>query len=212
LARIRAARARIRPARRFSRLAAALSSGVNASVVAACVLLPTWPPDRPEPAGRPVTILSETELERLDAESEAKHTAETVADDARFAAPPPEPAVELAAATAAPPPPSAPPPVPLGPPTTSYWATVRMAIAGRLRYPAEARRQGLEGTVDLRLQLDGTGRLRSANAVSATAPVFADAALRAVRKAAPFGRPPDGDVPALDALLPIRFELLDRAL
>jgi TonB family protein len=90
----------------------------------------------------------------------------------------------------------------------SYWADVRRAIAGHLRYPEAARRGGVEGCITFRLCLDADGALLEAQALTVNAdPSLRAAALRAIRRAAPFASPGTNATSALTADLPIRFEL-----
>ena len=125
----------------------------------------------------------------------------------------PEPAPEL-------PPPEVEPPAPEPPPLAAEaaatadpeaWTEVRRGIMESLRYPAQARRSGMAGVVLLRLRLDETGRIVSAE-IQPPAPAqpLCAAVLAAVRRAGPFpavgaairaGQTPDR------AELAIRFQL-----
>lgn len=142
--------------------------------------------------------------------------------------PPPPPPPEPAALPAVPPPPPPaeevkppePPPVAEPPPVRvesqppgrpDAWLQVRTNIIAALRYPAQARRSGLAGTVHLSLQADEAGQITSMDILRPDPPEALGEAVRAaVRRAGPF---PDlgeairhGQTPAT-AELPIRFEL-----
>lgn len=96
----------------------------------------------------------------------------------------------------------------------AYWRAVRAAVARHVRYPEAAQRTGVEGLVTIRLTLDPAGRVLDARPVEIAAPeLLARAALDAIRRAAPFPAyaqplPPGA---RLSVLLPIRFQLEDRA-
>ena len=132
-----------------------------------------------------------------------------------------------------PPPPSEPPPaearpaepVPLPEPVSApaleiftaapgepaAWSEVRTNVIQALRYPARARRQGIEGVATLALQADGDGCILHAEIrPPAPHPAFAAAALAAARGLGPFpalgAAIRAGAVPAA-AEIPVRFEL-----
>jgi protein TonB len=94
---------------------------------------------------------------------------------------------------------------------SNYWTSVRAAIAGELTYPPVARRRGLEGMAAFRITLDGQGRLLDARPVQTTGAVFENAALAAIRRAAPFAPPPGSPSATWSAAIPIRFRLLGEA-
>lgn len=87
-----------------------------------------------------------------------------------------------------------------------FWQAVRSAVARNISYPPAAKRQGIEGMAVLRLTVDLDGRLLEAVPVESSADVFAEAALRAVRRAAPFPTLTN-DITALSVVLPVRFRL-----
>ena len=97
----------------------------------------------------------------------------------------------------------------------AYWRAVRAAVARRVRYPEAAQRTGVEGLVTIRLMLNTAGQVLDAQPVDASAsPLLVRAALDAIRRAAPFPAylqplPPGAK---LSVLLPIRFQLEDRAI
>ncbi len=90
----------------------------------------------------------------------------------------------------------------------SYWSIVRSMIAHRLRYPNQARPDHLEGRVVLRLCLQSDGRLIAVDIAESSAPeLLAEAALKAVLRAAPFpAATNDFAGGELTALLPVRFD------
>jgi protein TonB len=91
-----------------------------------------------------------------------------------------------------------------------YVNSIRAAVAHQLRYPAGALRRGVEGRVVLRLTLTASGHLvQAAPSEPAADSALTNAALAAVRRAAPFPpwrgtRNPNA---RLSLLLPIRFTL-----
>jgi TonB family protein len=87
-----------------------------------------------------------------------------------------------------------------------FWSGVRTAVARRIEYPPDARRQGIEGTAVLRLTVTADGRLTEVVSLEFSAEVFAEAALHAVRRAAPFPATTNGAT-TLSAVLPVRFRL-----
>lgn len=176
----------------------------------------TWLPDVALVAQPPATP-PPPPVQELPSPPESEPLLETVApiEVAPEEAPPetvPEPAPEL-------PPPKVEPPA-LAAETADAadpeaWTEVRRGIVESLRYPAQARRSGMAGVVLLRLRLDETGRIVSAE-IQPPAPAqpLCAAVLAAVRRAGPFpavgeairaGRTPDR------AELAIRFQLDDPA-
>lgn len=89
-----------------------------------------------------------------------------------------------------------------------YMNNLRKRVAAHRRYPYQARRAGIEGTVCLKLRLDAAGRL-AALTPTCGAPTRAllEAALDAVRAAAPFGPLPSALGAELAAELPVVFRL-----
>ncbi|MBI4013587.1 MAG: energy transducer TonB [Candidatus Rokubacteria bacterium] len=89
-----------------------------------------------------------------------------------------------------------------------YVRALRRRIQERLVYPWLAVRQGIQGTVELEVQLDAAGRLGDVAVVGRPgAGVLREAAVRAVRDATPFPFPPGLVARALTIRLPIVFEL-----
>ncbi len=77
----------------------------------------------------------------------------------------------------------------------AYLAGVRARIEAAKRYPRWARRRGIQGEVDLRFRLGPDGRLLGAEVKrSSGAKVLDQAAVEAVRRAAPFPPAPPGVV------------------
>jgi TonB family protein len=89
-----------------------------------------------------------------------------------------------------------------------YVRALRRRIQERLVYPWLAVRQGIQGAVELEVQLDAAGRLGDVAVVGRPgAGVLREAAVRAVRDATPFPFPPGLVARALTIRLPIVFEL-----
>ncbi len=77
--------------------------------------------------------------------------------------------------------------------TNDYFDMVRMKIESRKQYPADARARGLEGRVNVRFVITMDGQVSSLEIVKSAKRTSLDqAALEAVKKAAPFPRPPSG--------------------
>jgi protein TonB len=85
---------------------------------------------------------------------------------------------------------------------------LRTRIAARLVYPTEAERMGAEGTVIVRVRVNGTGVLIHA-AVMGECPheVLCEDALRTVRAASPFPSPPSALGALIDVSLPVSYRL-----
>ena len=90
-----------------------------------------------------------------------------------------------------------------------YGRAVYSRIAASVQYPERAARENRQGTVMLRLVVGTDGRLSDVSSVDGAAdPVLRDAAIAAVRRAAPFAPPPrqvvggDGTV---SFRIPVRF-------
>jgi TonB family protein len=92
----------------------------------------------------------------------------------------------------------------------AYVRALRRRIEERLAYPALAVRRGVQGTVELELQLDPGGRLTAVVEVGRDGGLLREAAIRAVRSATPFPFPPGLAARALTIRLPIVFELQQR--
>lgn len=96
-----------------------------------------------------------------------------------------------------------------------YWEDVRRRVAAEIRYPVEARRRGISGDVTLCVAVNARGMLIEARPVAqdGLAPELSGAALAAARRAAPFPPPSfaaGAGTNMVVALLPIRFELVER--
>ncbi|WP_331371917.1 energy transducer TonB family protein [Sinorhizobium chiapasense] len=75
----------------------------------------------------------------------------------------------------------------------NYKGKVRRKLSRTRRYPAEAKRQGLRGVAHVRFTVTSNGGLASVSlAKSAGSPILDEAALDAVRRAAPFPAIPAG--------------------
>lgn len=133
--------------------------------------------------------------------------------------PPPPPAPEPEPAPT-PPPPPAPKPAPKAPPPppgptaaqrkaalARYLSQVRRAVIAKKRYPRAARRLGLEGVIRVRVRIEADGHLSSARVVGDVDGPLAQAALKAVRDAAPFPGIPKLAGHAVSVDIPIRFRL-----
>jgi TonB family protein len=84
---------------------------------------------------------------------------------------------------------------------------LRRRIRERLAYPWQAARARLGGTVEVEVELDGTGRLARADVVGGQAAgILRDAALRAVRAATPVPWPEPLAGRRLVVRLPVVFE------
>ena len=68
--------------------------------------------------------------------------------------------------------------------------TVQPTVLRHFEYPSDAQRNGVEGTVIVRLTIDAAGRLESSKVVSCPDPILCAAALISADHAAPFPRPP----------------------
>jgi protein TonB len=89
-----------------------------------------------------------------------------------------------------------------------YVRELRRRVRERLVYPWLAVRRGVTGTVEVHMELDASGGLVALSAVGGAAPrILREAALDAVRDAAPFPRPPGLTPRALTIRLPVVFEL-----
>ncbi len=88
-----------------------------------------------------------------------------------------------------------------------YLGQLRDRVLARREYPRLARRAGLEGTVCLRAAVDASGRLTQVQATCAAPAPLLEAALRALREAAPFAPLPAALGQQLVFDLPIVFQL-----
>ena len=90
---------------------------------------------------------------------------------------------------------------------SNYWDLVRAAIADSVRYPPSAVRQGIEGTIDLRLTLDARGALVEVVPLERTPELLIQSAVSAARRAAPFPPNTNGIGDVVSAILPVHFQL-----
>jgi len=103
---------------------------------------------------------------------------------------------------------AAPPPLTERPAYRHYLGEVHLEIDRHKRYPLMARRGGQQGVALVDFQLDEQGRLcRCVLATSSGFRLLDQAALKAVRAAAPFSALPEGLGGRLELRVPIRFEL-----
>jgi len=90
----------------------------------------------------------------------------------------------------------------------AYAPLVRARIAAAFRYPSEAQRLELEGSVLVVVRLDRSGRLLDARPTGACPhPVLCQAALATVRGAAPFPALPPELGAEIDITVPIAYRL-----
>lgn len=92
----------------------------------------------------------------------------------------------------------------------AYGGSVHARIVAHVRYPEDAARAGIQGTVDVRLVLGQSGELLAIDLPPGIDARLARAALEAVTQAAPFGPPPRALVsrqPTVAFDLPVRFVL-----
>lgn len=81
-------------------------------------------------------------------------------------------------------------------------------VARHRRYPATARREQIEGLVEVRFVLDRTGRVHDAWVVSSSGRMILDEeALATIRRAVPMPHIPPGLPDSIDITLPIDFEI-----
>ncbi len=94
--------------------------------------------------------------------------------------------------------------------TRDYFDMVRMKIESRKEYPPRAREKQLEGRVQVRFLITRDGQVSSIEiAKGSPHEILNRAALAAVRKAAPFPRPPKSLFEGrLEAEITIMFELM----
>lgn len=90
---------------------------------------------------------------------------------------------------------------------SNYWDFVRAEIAACVRYPRDAVRQGIEGTVDLRLTLDAKGGLLAAVPLRETPTLLVRPAVSAAYRAAPFPPNPNRSCEVVSVILPVHFRL-----
>lgn len=90
---------------------------------------------------------------------------------------------------------------------SNYWDFVRAAIAGSVRYPRAAVRQGIEGTIALRLTLDAQGALVAVVPLERSPGLLIESAVSAAWRAAPFPPNTNGSSEVVSAILPVHFQL-----
>jgi protein TonB len=91
-----------------------------------------------------------------------------------------------------------------------YGRGVHKTVMRNRRYPASARRLGLQGTTKVKFEIDRNGRLvgKPSVAQSSGHTLLDDEALRMVEQSAPFSAlPTDFDKPTATVTIPIRFSL-----
>ena len=95
-----------------------------------------------------------------------------------------------------------------------YWDRVQRQIAARLAYPHAARQRGIEGAVELRIDLDFKGQVKDMVPVSPSADrVLTEAVMRAIRATAPFGAVSSDESTAAENVsttMRFRFELVTQ--
>lgn len=90
----------------------------------------------------------------------------------------------------------------------SYREALLAHIARYRRYPADARRDHVEGTVEVRFVLDRAGAVQNAWIAASSGRTTLDTeALAAIRRAAPMPKIPSDLPDSLDITLPIDFEI-----
>lgn len=91
-------------------------------------------------------------------------------------------------------------------------ATFRNWVMERLQYPAEARENNIQGTVTLSFVITGAGDLTNVEVLSSKDKLLEDEAVRVV-KSSPKWTPGSqrGRPQAVKMVLPLRFEILDKA-
>lgn len=95
-----------------------------------------------------------------------------------------------------------------GSPLGRYLARVRRRIEDAKRYPAVARRNGLEGRAAVSFELSRTGEAVRVELRHADHALLGEAAVLAVRAASPFGRlPQEVDDEVVHVEVPLRFSL-----
>ena len=84
------------------------------------------------------------------------------------------------------------------------------ALYLNLRYPEEARREGIEGRVIVEFVVDGEGRVHRAKVIKSVHPALDSAAVEAVRRTTFSPGTHQGREVSVRMHLPIRFELLEN--
>lgn len=84
------------------------------------------------------------------------------------------------------------------------------ALYLNLRYPEEARREGIEGRVIVEFVVDGEGRVHRAEVIKSVHPALDSAAVEAVRRTTFSPGTHRGEDVSVRMHLPIRFELLEN--
>lgn len=89
-----------------------------------------------------------------------------------------------------------------------YLTRFRQRVQESLVYPLAARRQGAQGTVELDVWIEATGRVRDVRVVrSSTNPLLDEAALETIRRLGPVPFPDSLPRRPLLIRLPLVFEL-----
>lgn len=89
---------------------------------------------------------------------------------------------------------------------TAYRDRVREKIVANLQYPSKARKRHIEGRTIVKILINSEGELVTAEVAESAKHAMLDrAALRAVKKAAPFSKPPAENI---TLYIPITFKLI----
>ena len=91
--------------------------------------------------------------------------------------------------------------------TPARWqARVASHLERRKRYPSAARKQGQQGTAQVRFTIDGSGNVQSVSLVrSSGVPLLDEEVVALVRRASPVPAPPPGVNRTI--VVPIRFSM-----
>jgi len=76
-----------------------------------------------------------------------------------------------------------------------------------LRYPAEAQRKGITGTVNIAIIIDENGAVAAAEVVSSTDPIFNASAVEAVKRWQFTPAKRNGRLMKLNCVVPVCFQL-----
>lgn len=91
-------------------------------------------------------------------------------------------------------------------PETAYRDQVRSKIVEHVLYPTKARKRNIQGRTIVKILIDSNGELVTAEVVeSSKYPILDRAALRAVKSASPFAKPPANGI---TLYIPITFKLI----
>jgi len=180
------------------------------------------PPEAPRPPRqrpqRPVLAAIAPRPERVVEPVEPEVTAASAGTD-ESAAPHDGPVGEIDGTPAAAPPPPPPPPAPPPPPVMTadqrrqflaryLTSALRPRFDSRFSYPPQAEREGVEGTVLLRLTIDCSGRLVSAATMGACpSDILCEHAQQTTRAASPFPPPPRELGATIQVDMPVAYRL-----